>query len=234
MKSAIRWKTLASLWIVLAVLFAAAGDLPAHRLETGKMNVPEQSVIKLPAPSERGRISLEEALEKRRSVRSFSSRKITADELSQLLWATQGKTRAGGGRTAPSAGALYPLEIYAVTEEGIFQYRSGDHSLVRRSEGDARGDLAGAALGQDCVRTAPVVFVIAGVSARTERKYGARAERYVKMEAGHAGQNLLLQAVSLGLGAVPVGAFRDDEVRRVLGLPPDQEPLYLIPVGYAR
>jgi SagB-type dehydrogenase family enzyme len=113
----------------------------------------------------------------------------------------------------------------------VFRYSPQDHRLVRSAAGDLRNALASAALGQACVREAPAVFVIAADYERTARKYSSRAERYVKMEAGHAGQNLLLQAVALGLGAVPVGAFHDDQVRRVLGLPVNHEPLYLIPVG---
>jgi SagB-type dehydrogenase family enzyme len=185
----------------------------------------------LPSPVHKGKLSLEDTLKKRESVRSFSSKPLTKEELSQLLWAIQGTTRSWGARTAPSAGALFPLEIYVVLKEGVFRYSVKGHHLVRIMEQDLRNTLSKAALGQDCIVEAPAVFVIAAVYERTSRKYGNRAERYVKMEAGHAGQNLLLQAVSLGLGAVPVGAFQDEQVQQALHLPVNHEPLYLIPVG---
>ncbi len=191
-------------------------------------------VIDLPSPVQKGKLSFEETLKKRESVRSFSSKPLTKEELSQLLWAIQGTTRNWGTRTTPSAGALFPLEIYVVLKEGVYRYSVKDHHLDRILEQDLRTSLSKAALGQDCIREAPAVFVITAVYERTSRKYANRAERYVKMEAGHAGQNLLLQAVSLGLGAVPVGAFQDEQVRQVLHLPVNHEPLYLIPVGWKK
>lgn len=194
----------------------------------------EHSVVKLPSPALKGKLSLEEAMKKRESVRDFSSRPLTKEELSQLLWSLQGTTRSWGARTSPSAGALFPLETYVVLKEGVFHYTPGHHHLVRSMGQDVRSALSRAALGQECIREAPAVFVITAVYQRMARKYGGRAERYVKMEAGHAGQNLLLQAASLGMGAVPVGAFHDGDVRQVLNLPIDHEPLYLIPVGWKR
>jgi SagB-type dehydrogenase family enzyme len=203
--------------------------------EVKKMDLSQDSfVINLPSPAQKGKMSLEEALKKRESVRSFSSDPLTKEDLSQLLWAVQGITRDWGARTAPSAGALFPLEIYVVLKEGFFRYSPKGHNLVRIIQQDLRNTLSKAALGQNCIGEAPAVFVIAAVYERTSRKYGNRAERYVKMEAGHAGQNLLLQAVSLGLGAVPVGAFQDEQVQQALHLPVNHEPLYLIPVGWKR
>lgn len=189
--------------------------------------------VKLPTPRQIGRVSLEEALARRRSVRELTGTPLSDAEHSQLLWAAQGIThRTMGLRTAPSAGALYPLEVYLVTRAGVFQYEPRAHELHRASSTDVREALFDAALGQEPVRDAPSVFVLVGVYERTARKYGqARAERYVHLEAGHAAQNLLLQAVALDLAAVPVGAFHDDELRRALELPPSHQPLYLIPVG---
>ncbi|MEN6374418.1 MAG: SagB/ThcOx family dehydrogenase [Smithella sp.] len=190
-----------------------------------------QSVINLPAPRLTGKMSLEETLNYRESIRDFSAEPLTKEELSQLLWAVQGATRNGDARTVPSAGALYPLEVYVVMKEGVFHYNTNEHCLSRHSEQDLREPLARAAFDQECVQNAQTVFVIAGVYERSAENYGARADRYVKMEAGHACQNLLLQAVSLGLGAVPIGAFQDRLVRKDLQLPLHHEPLYLIPVG---
>jgi SagB-type dehydrogenase family enzyme len=141
-------------------------------------------------------------------------------------------TDAAGHRTAPSAGATYPLEVYAVTAERVSRYLPGEHALSPVGAGDVRPELAAAAIGQETVATAPLVMVITGVVSRTAARYGTRAERYVWMEAGHAAQNVLLQAVALGLGAVPVGAFDDDRVRAVVGAPADEKPLYLVPVGH--
>lgn len=219
-----------------AILFLMACNETKNIEEVGKrMNtLPSQSVIDLPAPSNTGAMSLEETMSNRESVRHFSAEPLTLSELSQLLWSAQGITRHWGARTVPSAGALFPLEIYVVFKEGVFHYAPENHRLSRKSGKDIRGRLSSAALGQDSIRQAPAVFIIAAVYERTSRKYGNRAERYVKMEAGHAGQNVLLQATALGLGAVPIGAFHDDRVRQALELPDHHEPLYVIPVGRKR
>ncbi|MEA3345957.1 MAG: SagB/ThcOx family dehydrogenase [Chloroflexota bacterium] len=190
--------------------------------------------MRLPAPRLKSDISLEEALSRRRSVREYTEEPLGWEEIGQLLWAAQGITADWGGRTAPSAGALYPLELYVATAEGVYHYLLQGHRVEKMSSSDVRQALWRAALEQDWVREAPAVFVIAALYERTERKYGSRAERYVKLEAGHACENLLLQAVALNLGGVPVGAFYDDQVQAALGLPADQEPLYLVPVGHPR
>jgi SagB-type dehydrogenase family enzyme len=191
-----------------------------------------QAELKLPPPKTRGTLSLERALAERRSVREFTDASLTIAEISQLFWAAQGVTRDWGGRTAPSAGALYPLELYAVTPKRFLHYVPDEHTAMVVSRADLRRPLARAAFGQSAVEEAPAVFVIAAVTSRTAAKYGPRAERYVTLEAGHAAQNLLLQAVALHLGAVPVGAFSDEGVSEALGLPADHEPLYLVPVGH--
>lgn len=189
--------------------------------------------VSLPAPRTSGPRSLEEVVAERRSVRTFTGEALTVDEIGQLLWAAQGTTEAGGrGRAAPSAGGTYPLELYVVTSQSVARYLPEHHAMQIVSEGDLRRPLAEAALGQDHVAEAAAVIVIGAVYARTEERYGDRAQRYVLLEAGHAAQNVLLQAVALGLGAVPVGAFDDLGVRRVLGLPADHQPLYLIPIGH--
>ena len=191
-------------------------------------------VIELPPPRQKGTLTFEEILIKRRSVRQFSADPLTLEQLGQLLWAAQGITHPAGLRTAPSAGALYPLEVYAVTQQAVYHYEPQGHRLRVQIQGDVHAALYEAALQQNAVRQAPAVIVIAAVYARTAKKYGEeRSPRYVHLEAGHAAQNILLQAVALDLGAVPIGAFYDDQVQQVLELPPDHQPLYLIPTGYA-
>lgn len=194
-----------------------------------------QTTGSLPAAVMRGRVTLEEALARRRSVREYASAALSDSLLAQLLWAAQGVSGSSGFRTSPSAGALYPLELYLVTARGVFHYEPLAHALTRWRSGDRRNPLQQASLGQDPVSGAPAVFVFAAVYARTEAKYGAaRGRRYVHLEAGHAAQNLLLEAAALGLATVPVGAFHDEAVRKALELPGDQEPIYLVPVGHPR
>lgn len=188
---------------------------------------------KLPRPATSG-MTVEEALRMRRSVRSFRDAPLSDAQLSALAFAAQGVTDGEGHRAAPSAGALYPLELRVLTAEGVFRYRPATHTLERLATDDRRAELARAALGQDALAQAPAVFVFTGVVARTAAKYGDRADRYVWMEAGHAAQNLLLQATALDLAGVPVGAFDDEAVKAALGSPADEAPLYLVPVGVAR
>jgi SagB-type dehydrogenase family enzyme len=202
-----------------------------------KMMVPQDTttsqVVQLPKPQLNGSHTLEEVLAKRRSVREFIDLPLTLEEMGQLLWAAQGITHSAGYRTAPSAGALYPLEMYVITPEGAYHYEPLRHRLNLHQPGDLRPALHAVALRQEPVLEAPAVFVIAAVYARTERKYGEeRSPRYVHLEAGHVAQNVLLQAIALDLGAVPIGAFIDDKVKEVLALPDDHQPLYLIPVGH--
>jgi SagB-type dehydrogenase family enzyme len=188
----------------------------------------------LPQARERGTLSLEETLTRRRSVRAFAPTPLSDETLAQLFWAAQGITDSQGHRTAPSAGALYPLELYAATERGLFHYDPKGHCVETVKAGDVRSALKEAALSQDAVGEAPAVFMIGAVYERTAGRYRDRTERYVPLEAGHAAQNLLLQATALDLGAVPMGAFNDAAVARVLGLPKSLRPLYLIPVGVPR
>lgn len=183
----------------------------------------------LPPPQRDGGPALAAVLATRRSTRVLGARALRDDELGQLLWAAQGTS--DGHRTAPSAGALYPITVRVADANGVWRYVSATHSVLRESASDRRPALAAAALGQTAVRTAPVVVVVTATVAITARKYGARAERYATLEAGHVAQNVLLAATALGLGAVPIGAFDDDAVRGALGAPPAETPLYLIPVG---
>lgn len=183
-----------------------------------------------PLPAEPG--SLEEAIAERRSVRDMVDRPLPEAQLGQLLWSAQGITGTRGRRAAPSAGATYPLEVYVATAAGLARYEVEAHALLELSTDDRRDALAAAALGQEWLADAGAVIVLTGVVARTAERYGDRAERYVLLEAGHAAQNVLLQATALGLVGVPVGAFDDQQVQQVLGLPDDHEPLYLLPIGF--
>ena len=193
--------------------------------------------IRLPPPRSDGAFSVEQALAGRRSVRFYAPRPVRPDDLSLILWACQGISAPGGLRTAPSAGALYPLEVYLIAGEveglspGIYHYLPADHTLETIRSGDFRNELAVSALNQTAVRDAPAVLVIAAVYDRTTVKYGERGIRYVHMEAGHAAQNVYLQAAALGMGTVSIGAFNDREIQEILSLD-NEAPLYLMPVGY--
>ncbi len=194
-----------------------------------------ENVISLPEPKLKGAVSLEEAIQRRRSKRSYISQELTLEEISQLLWSVQGITdERMGFRAAPSAGALYPLEIYLVKADGLYLYLPDGHRIKRLSEKDLRRPLAQAALWQGYIAQAPIDIVICAVYERVTSKYGKRGVRYTDIEVGHAAQNLHLQAVVLGLGSVPIGAFDDDAVKKVLSLPKDHQPLYIIPVGHVK
>lgn len=200
-------------------------------------------ITSLPEPRLHGGISVEEVIKRRRSIRSYADSPLTLAEVGQLLWAAQGITDPKSGfRAAPSAGATYPLEVHLVVGEGtvaglaagVYRYLPEGHRLERRLAGDLRARLAAAALGQPWVEAAPITIVITAIYQRTTARYGERGVRYVHLEAGHVGQNIYLQAVALELGTVAVGAFRDAEVAELLGLPQDEVPLYLFPVGRKR
>jgi SagB-type dehydrogenase family enzyme len=194
--------------------------------------------ISLPSPETQSDVSVEQAMSRRRSVRDYAGRQLGLDDVGQLLWAAQGVTSSDGGRTAPSAGALYPLEVYLVAgsvsglDAGIYRYHPEEHELIPHASGDVRRALARSAVGQAWIVDAAAVLVITAVYERTRSKYGSRTERYVHVEVGHAAQNIYLQAESLGLGTVMVGAFQDRQVKRVLNLPAREAPLALMPVGH--
>jgi SagB-type dehydrogenase family enzyme len=190
--------------------------------------------IELPPPDEVGGMALALALGRRRSRREFAERALDWRQIGQLLWAAQGVSdRAEGLRTAPSAGALYPLETDVATASGLYRYHPAGHTLTLRDLRDVRFKLARAAAGQSWLSSAPCVFCISAIPSRTTGKYGNRGARYVQLEAGHAAQNLLLAACALGLDGVPVGAFSDEDLGLALQLTPGALPLYLIPVGWS-
>jgi SagB-type dehydrogenase family enzyme len=193
----------------------------------------ESEMVKLPAPDFTN-ASIEECMEQRRSMRGYKDKELTRQQISNILWAAQGITEDRYEfRTAPSAGATFPLEVFVAKKDGLFRYIPQSHALKPEINKDIRRDIANAALGQGFIANAGMVVVITAIFERTAMRYGKRAARYVHMEAGHCAQNIHLEAVALGLGSVPVGAFRDDELSKLLKLK-DEEPLYIIPVGFPR
>ena len=218
------FRSMAIFGIILFVLF------PAVEVRCDAMKN-----IELPKPKTKGALSVEEAIQKRRSVRSYAKKDISMEQLSQLLWSCQGITEPRGGyRAAPSAGALYPLEIYVAKSDGLFHYIPEGHRLEALSGKDVRRELSDAAYGQDYVGDAAVDIIICAVYERVTGKYGARGRMYTDIEVGHAAENVALQAVALGLDSVPIGAFTDSEVSGVLRLPADVKPVYILPVGYRK
>jgi SagB-type dehydrogenase family enzyme len=199
--------------------------------------------IKLPDPSIKGSMSVNEALLKRRSVREYKDTCLTLQEVSQLLWAAYGISdsviwNGYGLHTAPSAGALYPLELYLVAGNvsglpaGIYKYHPKGHYLILIKSGDNRSDLCDASYGQEMVKNAPVTIVYSAVFERTTEKYGNRGrERYVCMDLGHSGENVYLQATAMNIGTCAIGAFSDKDVAKVIGMPEIEEPLYIMPLG---
>lgn len=229
------------LFIIISLIFLFPGtSINCQDLKRG-----DPVIITLPAPELTGTISIEETLHKRRSVRSYSDSSVSLKEISQLLWAAYGITRPntlykslrGGNRTVPSAGALYPLEIYICCgnvkdlADGIYWYRSDVHKLIRVVAGDQRGPLCAATVGQKHFKKAAAAIIIAADFKRTESKYGKRGtERYVYMEAGHSAQNIYLQGVALNIGVCVVGAFIDKRVINLIDMK-EEKPLYIIPLG---
>ena len=228
------------LLLILPLILAAtacSNDIDTPATLTTDMQEQGEMRVKLPKAKYDSEVSLEESLVKRRSVRDYTNEPLTLEDVSQLLWAAQGTTSNKGGRTAPSAGALYPLEVYVVLGNvhnltaGVYRYYPKSHEIVMIVEGDIRSGLGSAALGQTSVKDAAIDLVFTAVYRRTTRKYRDRGIQYVHMEIGHAAQNVCLQAAAMNLGVVTVGAFYDEEVTRLLNLPKDETPLYIIPVG---
>lgn len=227
--------------IVVAIAsYSEVWPSQGERMETKVALRHETGIVQLPKPHFDSGTSVERALLDRRSVREYRDEPLTLAEIGQLLWAAQGVTAPGGLRTAPSAGALYPLELYLVAGNvrdlppGIYHYRPQPHTLAPVLAGDRRAELSAAALQQSAIKEAPVSLVFSAVVARTIGKYGKRGVRYVYMDHGHAAQNVSLQAVALDLGTVVIGAFDDDALGRVMSLSSEEEPLSIMPVGRLR
>ncbi len=218
-------------------LVAAAGlGLTAGLMPRSTMAEAANS-ISLTPPARGEARSLQAALAQRRSTRSYTTQALSLAAVSELLWAAQGVSSDRGLRTAPSAGALSPLELYVVARHvdglasGVYRYAPAAHAIERTLEHRGGPELSRAAGGQPAVAAAPLVLAITAIPARTAAKYGARASRYVAFEAGAASQNVALKAAALGLGTVVVGAFDDDGVAQALGLSAGVRPLALMPVG---
>lgn len=233
-----------TLSVIYATCFAMVVLLGAPKmiqsesgLESGMLSI-QSNIVKLPEPRLDSSISVEQALLDRRSMRSYKNQPLTIAEVGQLLWAAQGITeKSRGFRTAPSAGATFPFEVYLIAGDvnglsaGIYQYDYHHHRLMLRREGDFRAKLSQSALGQSSITNGAINIVLAGIYKRTTQRYGDRGIRYVHIEAGHIAQNVFLQAVALGLGSVPIGAFNDNKVQKALDLPKNEIPLYILPVG---
>ncbi len=215
------------------IILLTIACFPTARIET----MMTRKTIKLPEPRHESEVSVERALSERRSTRSYSDEPLRLNDISQLLWAAQGVTDPRGLRTAPSGGALYPLEVYVVVGKatdlspGVYKYRPREHELAHTLDEDIRSELCRAAYSQSPVKHAPVVMVFCAVYERITRKYGERGMRYVHMEVGHAAQNVCLQAVTSDLRTVVIGAFDDNDVTRVMKLEADERPLYILPIG---
>jgi SagB-type dehydrogenase family enzyme len=219
---------------VLAVLMLVMMVLPSGCVNV--VEIPPVGDVILPKPQKDSGTSIEEALLGRKSVRSFTEKALTLEQVGQLCWAAQGVTH-GTGRTAPSAGAVYPLTLYVMVGEsqgilrGVYKYDPLTHKLIYLSDQDKRLALSSAAMGQASVKQAPVVFVITGRYEMVKAVFGDKGEMFTHLEAGHAAENICLQAVGLNLGVVTVGAFDGAAVSRALSLPEDETPLYIIPAG---
>ena len=198
----------------------------------------EETMITLPKPKLKSDCSLEEAIQSRRSVRSYAKDSLALNELGQLLWAAQGITDSGRQlRSAPSAGATYPLHLYAVVdkveglEPGLYLYHPEQHAISLVQAGDIKAAIGKQAARQSAIQQAPLTLAFCAQLSRISPRYGDRSERYTYLEIGHAAENVHLQCESLGLGTVCVGSFDDAALKAALGLPPGVDPHYLMPVG---
>jgi SagB-type dehydrogenase family enzyme len=200
----------------------------------------------LPPPDKTGKVTLEKILSERRSHRAYLTDAVSADILSQILWAAYGITRPftrlpqskGGMRTAPSAGATYPLEIYVLAgnvkdiEPGVYKYIATGHEIIQTIAGDIKKELSIAAWNQEMIKIAPLCLLYSAVYIRSTQRYSERGQnRYVCMDLGHSAQNVYLQAEALNLGTCAIGAFNDSEVKKIMQLPEEEEPMYIMPVG---
>lgn len=228
------------IFAVTSALVMYAAQVTGATSSAGGNRMTSTETIALPPPRTSGTMTLEETLQKRHSVREFRKSSISLADVSQLLWAAQGITHSDGFRTAPSAGALYPLEVYLLAgdvhdlQAGIYHYIPSRHKLEAVRSGRFRAKISDAALQQSWLEDSAAILIVTAVESRTAGKYGPRGTLYIRMEAGHAAQNVLLQATALGLGGTPVGAFNNERIAKMLGLTRKQDVLYLLPIGKPR
>lgn len=195
------------------------------------------TMISLPQPITDGHVSLEKSMSLRRSVRTYKNQPLSIQELSQLLWAGQGVTNERGFRTAPSAGATFPIELFVVVnnvqglKKGIYHYIIGEHKLKLVDVRQVEKELARAALSQSMISDGGVVIILTAIFERTTQRYGERGIRYIHNEIGHVSQNIHLQVAALNLGTVVIGAYRDEEVEAILNLGNEIRVLYMMPIG---
>jgi SagB-type dehydrogenase family enzyme len=240
-----------NLILFLTLIFIHLICFAQNKENNSAMQIQSDNFYKLPLPSHEGKVSVEKALNNRRSIRKYSEDSLSISDLSQILWAAQGITHKiaetpstgrseqwrGGLRTAPSAGALYPIELYIALgkvkglSQGLYKYNPQQHKIIKVLDGDKRVDISNAALKQECIRSGAVSIIICGNYKRTSVKYGKRAERYVQIESGAVCQNIYLQSYALDLGTVFVGAFKDDSLKTTLKIPEDEYPLGIMPIG---
>ena len=226
-----------TLVVILSIFILTIISGKCFMAQESKNKPSENSVIKLPEPRFDSETSVEKAMKNRKSRRNYIDSPLNLQEVSQILWSAQGITRQGFYRTVPSAGALYPLEIYVFVgnvtnlSNGIYKYKPQSNELLKVADGDKRYELSVSALDQDFLEKASIDLLFCAVYERVTGKYGKRGIMYVTMEAGHASQNVYLQAEALGLGTVAVGAFEEDKVKKIFKLEKDEEPIYIMPVG---
>lgn len=206
---------------------------PAARRPAKKPNAAKLETVQLPAPRLTGPVALEQAISKRRSIREFIKKPLDYAQLGQLAWAGQGITQKQKGlRTAPSAGATYPVTLYFATQDGLFVYQPQGHRLQQLQNTDLRARLAGAAFNQKAVADAGCDIILTGSTRKMRTKFANKSRTYMLLEAGHIAQNIQLQAVALGLGSVTIGSFDARSILKLLRRGTDYEPIYIIPVGY--
>ncbi len=215
--------------VVVAVL-AACGGVAIGLADRQPATQKGTALIELPAPKTEGGTALAQALATRKSVRRFTGQSLSLEQIAQICWAAQGISHPQGRRTAPSAGALYPLKLYVAMAEGVFVYVPGRHALERVDSADVRAAIAARDSGK-WVASAGAIFVICGDMSITAAKYKDRAARFVWQETGHVGQNILLQAVALGLAGTPTGAFDEEAIGAILHLSKPWQAMYVLPVG---
>jgi protease I len=217
-------------WLLIIAALAALSAICSAQLRPSNSAF---KIITLPPPKLTGPASLEQVLAKRRSGREFSGKALDYEQIGQLAWAGQGITEPSTGRrTAPSAGEIYPITLYIATPEGFFAYNPEQHALEQFSSSDLRGKISAVAAQQKAIAAAPCDIIIAGAIKKLAPKFSNKSRRFMMIEAGHVAQNILLQAVSLNLVAVPLGGYETPNVAAACNLPEGLEPVYIVAVGY--